>query len=184
MKHRIGSDREKLASSNGKFAQYLTKILDLYFSYPRVYLHDSTAFSAAVDPTLVTCMEGSVRVQTSGITRGLTILYNKHKSFTYALTDKRNAIKDKESPATRSPQPRQPPQPPQPRSPVACTGIACGSLGPSQELEVVSSVRERSLYVHRASVTVTVTVTVKNFFVLPSPPDISPEFYAVDSCDY
>ncbi|XLT50757.1 hypothetical protein HN873_043361, partial [Arachis hypogaea] len=30
-----GSDREKLASSNGKFAQYLTKILDLYFSYPR-----------------------------------------------------------------------------------------------------------------------------------------------------
>ncbi|XLR00140.1 hypothetical protein S83_066338, partial [Arachis hypogaea] len=28
-----GSDREKLASSNGKFAQYLTKILDRYFSY-------------------------------------------------------------------------------------------------------------------------------------------------------
>ncbi|KAL1338993.1 hypothetical protein HN51_033570 [Arachis hypogaea] len=83
-----GSDREKLASSNGKFAQYLTKILDLYFSYHHeayntdgVYLHDPTAFLAAVDPTLVTCMEGSVRVQTSGITRGLTILYNKQKRF-------------------------------------------------------------------------------------------------------
>ncbi|XLU30298.1 hypothetical protein S245_066364, partial [Arachis hypogaea] len=91
------SDREKLASSNGKFAQYLTKILDLYFSYHReayntdgVYLHDPTAFPAAIDHTLVTYMEGSVRVQTSGITWGLTIL------FTYALTDKRNAIKDKE----------------------------------------------------------------------------------------
>ncbi|XLU30067.1 hypothetical protein S245_066133, partial [Arachis hypogaea] len=78
-------------------------------------------------------------------------------------------------PAAHSQQPRQPPQPSQPHSSVACTGIACGRSAPSQELEVLSSVRERSLCVHRASVTVTVTVTVKNFFVLPSPPDISPE---------
>ncbi|XP_016172883.1 probable uridine nucleosidase 2 [Arachis ipaensis] len=85
------SDREKLASSNGKFAQYLTKILDLYFSYHReayntdgVYLHDPTAFPAAIDHTLVTYMEGSVRVQTSGITWGLTILYNKQKRYCYA----------------------------------------------------------------------------------------------------
>ncbi|KAK7308351.1 hypothetical protein VNO77_41953 [Canavalia gladiata] len=83
-----GSDREKLASSNGKFAQYLTKILDVYFSYHHeayntngVYLHDPTALLAAVDPSLVTCMEGIVRVQTSGITRGLTLLYNKQKRF-------------------------------------------------------------------------------------------------------
>lgn len=82
------SDREKLASSNGKFAQYLTKILDVYFSYHQeayntkgVYLHDPTAFLAAVDPSLVTCMEGIVRVQTTGITRGLTLLYNKQKRF-------------------------------------------------------------------------------------------------------
>ncbi|RYR28918.1 hypothetical protein Ahy_B01g053139 [Arachis hypogaea] len=34
-----------------------------------VYLHDPTAFLAAVDPTLVTWLEGSVRYQTSGITR-------------------------------------------------------------------------------------------------------------------
>ncbi|KAL4373390.1 hypothetical protein AHAS_Ahas05G0077000 [Arachis hypogaea] len=84
-----------------------------------------------------------------------------------------------------SPQPRQPPQPPQPRSPVTCTGIVCGSLAPSQELEVVSSIRERSLYVHRASVTVTVIVTIKNFFVLPLLPDISVyvDFWEIEPSD-
>ncbi|KAL5070762.1 hypothetical protein RYX36_021649 [Vicia faba] len=83
-----GSDREKLASSKGKFAQYLTGILEVYFSYHcdayntnGVYLHDPTALLAAVDPSLVTCTEGAVRVQTSGITRGLTLLYNKQKRF-------------------------------------------------------------------------------------------------------
>ncbi|XP_027361432.1 probable uridine nucleosidase 2 [Abrus precatorius] len=82
------SDREKLASSNGKFAQYLTKILDVYFSYHHeayntkgVYLHDPATLLVAIDPSLVTCMEGIVRVQTSGITRGLTMLYNKQKRF-------------------------------------------------------------------------------------------------------
>ena len=83
-----GSDREKLASSKGKFAQYLTSILDVYFSYHSdayntngVYLHDPTTLLVAVDPSLVTCIEGVVRVQTTGITRGLTILYNKQKRF-------------------------------------------------------------------------------------------------------
>ncbi|XP_021889235.1 probable uridine nucleosidase 2 [Carica papaya] len=82
------ADRDKLASSNGKFAQYLCKILEVYFSYHRdayqmngVYLHDPTALLAAVDPSLITCTEGAVRVQTNGITRGLTILYNKKKRF-------------------------------------------------------------------------------------------------------
>ncbi|KAF7809567.1 putative uridine nucleosidase 2 [Senna tora] len=82
------ADREKLASSNGKFAQYLTKILEVYFSYHEeayntkgVYLHDPTALLAAVNPLLLTYVEGVVRVQTSGITRGLTLLYNKQKRF-------------------------------------------------------------------------------------------------------
>lgn len=82
------ADREKLARSNGKFAQYLCKILDVYFSYHRdaystkgVYLHDPTALLAAVNPSLITYTEGVVRVQTNGITRGLTILYNKQKRF-------------------------------------------------------------------------------------------------------
>ncbi|XP_054810375.1 probable uridine nucleosidase 2 isoform X2 [Prosopis cineraria] len=82
------ADREKLASSKGKFAQYLTKILDVYFSYhfeaydtTGVYLHDPTALLAAVNPSLLTYIEGAVRVQTNGITRGLTILYNKQKRF-------------------------------------------------------------------------------------------------------
>lgn len=81
-------DREKLAESNGKFAQYLCKILDVYFSYHResystkgVYLHDPTALIAAVNPSLITYIEGVVRVQTVGITRGLTLFYNKQKRF-------------------------------------------------------------------------------------------------------
>nr|CAN75814.1 hypothetical protein VITISV_004635 [Vitis vinifera] len=82
------ADREKLAQSNGKFAQYLCKILEVYFSYHRdayntkgVYLHDPTTLLAAVNPSLITYTEGVVRVQTSGITRGLTLFYNKQKRF-------------------------------------------------------------------------------------------------------
>ncbi|OAY51341.1 probable uridine nucleosidase 2 [Manihot esculenta] len=82
------ADRDKLAQSNGKFAQYLCKILDVYFSYHHevygtrgVYLHDPTAFLAAVNPALMTYVEGVVRVQTTGIMRGLTILYNRQKRF-------------------------------------------------------------------------------------------------------
>lgn len=80
--------RERLARSEGKFAQYLCKILDVYFSYHHeayntkgVYLHDPTVIIAAIDPSLLTCAEGVVRVQTSGITRGLTLFYNKQKRF-------------------------------------------------------------------------------------------------------
>ncbi|KAL5545173.1 hypothetical protein UlMin_008957 [Ulmus minor] len=82
------ADRDILASSKGKFAQYLCKILGIYFIYHHqsysmrgVYLHDPATLLAAVDPSLMTYTEGVVRVQTSGITRGLTILYNKQKKF-------------------------------------------------------------------------------------------------------
>lgn len=82
------ADRDKLAQSSGRYAQYLSKILDVYFSYHHdaysmngVYLHDPTTLLAAVDPSLVTCSEGVVRVQTVGITRGLTLFYNKQKRF-------------------------------------------------------------------------------------------------------
>ncbi|CAK9161811.1 unnamed protein product [Ilex paraguariensis] len=81
-----GADRERLVESNGKFSQYLSNILDVYFSYHHdaysikgVYLHDPTALLAAVIPSLMTYIEGVVRVQTIGITRGLTIFYNKQK---------------------------------------------------------------------------------------------------------
>ncbi|KAH9782527.1 putative uridine nucleosidase 2 [Citrus sinensis] len=82
------ADRDKLVCSNGKYAQYLCKILEVYFSYHHdaystkgVYLHDPTALLVAVNPSLFTYMEGVIRVQTSGITRGLTLLYNKQKRF-------------------------------------------------------------------------------------------------------
>lgn len=82
------ADREKLAASNGKLAQYLCKVLDVYYFYHHdsynmkgVYLHDPATMLAAIDPSLFTWTEGAVRVQTSGISRGLTILYNKQKRF-------------------------------------------------------------------------------------------------------
>lgn len=82
------ADRDKLAESNGKLAQYLCKILGVYFSYHHeayntkgVYLHDPTTILAAVNPSLITYVEGVVRVQTVGITRGLTLFYNKQKRF-------------------------------------------------------------------------------------------------------
>ncbi|KAL7598411.1 probable uridine nucleosidase 2 [Lactuca sativa] len=85
------SELENMAESEGKFAKYLSKILDYYFSYHRdaysmkgVYLHDPTALLAAVNPSLMTYTEGVVRVQTTGITRGLTLFFNKQKRFNEA----------------------------------------------------------------------------------------------------
>ncbi|KAL8491671.1 hypothetical protein ACS0TY_023316 [Phlomoides rotata] len=82
------ADRDKLAESSGKFAQYICKILDVYFSYHHdiystkgVFLHDPTTLLAAVNPSLITYVEGAVRVETVGITRGLTLFYNKQKRF-------------------------------------------------------------------------------------------------------
>ncbi|KAK6914432.1 Inosine/uridine-preferring nucleoside hydrolase domain [Dillenia turbinata] len=82
------ADRDLLEQSGGKFAKYMCKILDVYYSYHHesyntqgVYLHDPTTLLVAINPSLVTCMEGAVRVQTLGITRGLTIFFNKQKRF-------------------------------------------------------------------------------------------------------
>ncbi|KAG7653196.1 Ribonucleoside hydrolase-like [Arabidopsis suecica] len=82
------NDKDRLASSNGKFAQYLCKVLDVYYDYhltayeiKGVYLHDPATILAAFLPSLFTYTEGVARVQTSGITRGLTLLYNNPKKF-------------------------------------------------------------------------------------------------------
>ncbi|KAJ9538389.1 hypothetical protein OSB04_031122 [Centaurea solstitialis] len=81
-------DRDKLGQSDGMFGKYLYKILDHYFSYHRdaysmkgIYLHDPTALLAAINPSLMTYTEGVVRVQTTGITRGMTLFFNKQKRF-------------------------------------------------------------------------------------------------------
>ena len=57
----------------------VSKLLIIFTFCTGVYLHDPTVVLAAVDPKLVTCIEGIARVQTSGITRGITIFYNKQK---------------------------------------------------------------------------------------------------------
>ncbi|KAJ3683190.1 hypothetical protein LUZ60_013417 [Juncus effusus] len=81
-------DRKKLENSKGKFAQYMCKILEVYFAYHKeaykidgVYLHDPATIIAAVNPSLLTYTEGVARVQTSGITRGLTLFDNTNKSY-------------------------------------------------------------------------------------------------------
>ncbi|XP_076931118.1 putative uridine nucleosidase 2 [Bidens hawaiensis] len=81
-------DCDILAESDGIFAKYLSKILEFYFSYHRdaysmngVYLHDPTTILAAVNPSLMTYTESVVRVQTTGITRGLSLFFNKQKRF-------------------------------------------------------------------------------------------------------
>ncbi|KAF0921903.1 hypothetical protein E2562_020514 [Oryza meyeriana var. granulata] len=80
--------REKLEQSDSKYARYLSKILGLYYDYHRdayftkgVYLHDPTALLAAVDPSLMTYTEGVMRVQTVGITKGLTVFDNTKKRY-------------------------------------------------------------------------------------------------------
>ncbi|THF96277.1 hypothetical protein TEA_018175 [Camellia sinensis var. sinensis] len=67
---REDTDRDKLAQSGGKFAHYLCKILDVYFSYHHdsycmkgVYLHDPTALLAAVNPSLITYTEGALKLK-------------------------------------------------------------------------------------------------------------------------
>ncbi|KAK8941548.1 putative uridine nucleosidase 2 [Platanthera guangdongensis] len=95
------ADREKLAKCKGIFAQYLCKILDCYFSYHMdayaiqgIYLHDPTTIMAVVNPSLFTYTEGIVRVQTCGITKGLTIFDNTVKRFE-GITDWSNKPKIK-----------------------------------------------------------------------------------------
>jgi inosine-uridine nucleoside N-ribohydrolase len=51
-----------------------------------VYLHDPTTVIAAVNPSLLTYTEGVVRVQTVGITRGLTVFDNTKKRSVQSLS--------------------------------------------------------------------------------------------------
>lgn len=53
-------------------------MIDVVF-FAGVYLHDPAVLLAAVNPSLVTCTEGVVRVQTNGITRGITIFDHTRK---------------------------------------------------------------------------------------------------------
>lgn len=81
-------DRKKLEQSDSKYARYLSNILGYYYDYHMdaysitgVYLHDPTTLLAAVDPSLMTYTEGVVRVQTDGITKGLTVFDNTKKTY-------------------------------------------------------------------------------------------------------
>jgi len=82
------TDREKLEQCDSKYAHYLCKIMGVYYDYHKdayfikgVYLHDPTTLIAAVNPSLMTYTEGVVRVQTVGITKGLTVFDNTKKRY-------------------------------------------------------------------------------------------------------
>ncbi|PWZ32206.1 putative uridine nucleosidase 2 [Zea mays] len=82
------ADREKLEQCDSKYARYLCKLMGVYFDYHRdayfikgAYLHDPTTVIAAVNPSLLTYTEGVVRVQTVGITKGLTVFDNTKKRY-------------------------------------------------------------------------------------------------------
>ncbi|XP_073007048.1 probable uridine nucleosidase 2 isoform X3 [Typha latifolia] len=82
------ADRNRLAQCQSRFAKYLCKIIGVYFAYHHeayatqgVYLHDPVTLLAAVNPSLLTYTEGVVRVQTSGIMRGITIFDNTKKRY-------------------------------------------------------------------------------------------------------
>ncbi|XP_031494556.1 probable uridine nucleosidase 2 isoform X2 [Nymphaea colorata] len=81
-------EREELANCGGRCAQLLSKMLGVYYAYHHesygtegVYLHDPTTLVAAIDPAFFTYVEGVVRVQTTGITRGLTVFDNSKKRY-------------------------------------------------------------------------------------------------------
>lgn len=57
-----------------------------------VYLHDPTTVIAAVNPSLLTYTEGIVRVQTVGITKGLTVFDNTKKRLGNSLRPSENQV--------------------------------------------------------------------------------------------
>ncbi|CAN6453562.1 unnamed protein product [Victoria cruziana] len=82
------TEKEEFGSCGGRCAQFLSKMLGVYYAYHHesygtqgIYLHDPTTLVAAIDPTLFTYVDGIVRVQTTGIMRGLTVFDNSKKRY-------------------------------------------------------------------------------------------------------
>ena len=57
-----------------------------------MYLHDPTTLIAAVNPSPLTYTEGVVRVQTVGITKGLTVFDNTKKRLGHSLCLSENQV--------------------------------------------------------------------------------------------
>lgn len=71
---------ELLATSSSEAARFVAAISRHYMTYHKrfgvdgIYVHDSSAVAYVIDPTLVSLRQGAVRVVTSGISAGQTIL--------------------------------------------------------------------------------------------------------------
>eukprot|EP00270_Netrium_digitus_P004428 TRINITY_DN1552_c0_g1_i1.p1 TRINITY_DN1552_c0_g1~~TRINITY_DN1552_c0_g1_i1.p1 ORF type:complete len:350 (+),score=97.20 TRINITY_DN1552_c0_g1_i1:38-1087(+) len=84
-------DFEEMRRSGSEctYAQYVAKAAQFYLQYHKdsygiggVYIHDPAVMAAVVAPSLFTYAEGPVRVQTGGISRGMSILYLQNSSST------------------------------------------------------------------------------------------------------
>lgn len=74
-------DLDDLSKSEGRFGAYLARACMFYLEYHKkaynmsaVYLHDPAALVAVFCPELFTYVEGVVRVQVEGITKGIALL--------------------------------------------------------------------------------------------------------------
>lgn len=73
---------ENLAASDSEAAQFVAAISRHYMAYHErfgvdgLYVHDSSAVAYTIDPSLMSVRQGAVRVATSGIGIGQTILRN------------------------------------------------------------------------------------------------------------
>jgi len=81
-------DLKELGMSESKFGKYLYAVSNFYAAYHKeaydidaIYLHDPATMVAAVDPSLLTYAEGVVRVQHTGICKGLTVLNHTCKKW-------------------------------------------------------------------------------------------------------
>ena len=79
------------APAAGRFGSYVWSICQFYKSYHMrvmgvdgIYLHDPTAYVAAIAPELFTWTDGAVRVATEGCARGKTLLDTGAKKWALA----------------------------------------------------------------------------------------------------
>jgi uridine nucleosidase len=87
-----GAHLEALRDSGGRFGSYCWSICQFYKAYHQrvmgldgIYLHDPTAYVAAVEPELFTWTDGAVKVATDpGCARGKTLLDTRAKKWALA----------------------------------------------------------------------------------------------------
>ncbi|GAQ82193.1 inosine-uridine preferring nucleoside hydrolase family protein [Klebsormidium nitens] len=75
------SDLERIGNSGTKFGRYIAEVVKFYAEWhlksdhlQGIFVHDPSAMTAAIDPSLFSWKEGVVRVAETGLCRGHTLL--------------------------------------------------------------------------------------------------------------